>query len=172
MKALTLHEPYASLIASGRKRFETRGWPPPRGLIGERIAIHAAKHRGPTVRAAIEQHYPGFRVTCPLPRATDALHAAHADGRILRFPLGRIIATARLVEASQVIEEAIDDGSAAAGFARVRSLDVPLRKWAPTDAYGDYRLGRWLWWLEGVRLLPTPRWATGRQGLWDCAIEE
>lgn len=40
MKGLTLHQPWASLIADGRKTFETRGWSHPyRGLI----AIHAGK---------------------------------------------------------------------------------------------------------------------------------
>ena len=40
MKALTIWQPYASCIADGRKRFETRSWETDyRGLI----AIHAAK---------------------------------------------------------------------------------------------------------------------------------
>ena len=43
MKALNLHQPSASLIADGRKTIETRSWPPPRALVGERIAIHAGK---------------------------------------------------------------------------------------------------------------------------------
>ena len=42
MKALTLWQPWASLIVLGHKRFETRSWKTD-GLIGERIAIHAAK---------------------------------------------------------------------------------------------------------------------------------
>ena len=43
MKAITLHQPYASLIAAGVKRIETRSWTAPAALIGERIAIHAGK---------------------------------------------------------------------------------------------------------------------------------
>ena len=43
LKALTLHQPWASLIASNHKRIETRSWRPPEGLIGQRIAIHAGK---------------------------------------------------------------------------------------------------------------------------------
>lgn len=40
MKALTIHQPWASLIAYGFKRFETRGWRTNyRGLV----AIHAGK---------------------------------------------------------------------------------------------------------------------------------
>ena len=50
MKALTLHQPWASLIADGRKTSETRDWAPrsmffPRSRRGGRdIAIHAGKH--------------------------------------------------------------------------------------------------------------------------------
>ena len=43
VKALSLHQPWASLIAAGFKSIETRSWPPPQSLIGQRIAIHAAK---------------------------------------------------------------------------------------------------------------------------------
>ena len=43
MKAITLHEPWASLIRFRRKQVETRGWPAPQSLIGRQIAIHAGK---------------------------------------------------------------------------------------------------------------------------------
>ncbi|MHB8272006.1 ASCH domain-containing protein [Bradyrhizobium sp.] len=43
MKAISLWQPWASLIACGAKPFETRHWAPPRELIGQTIAIHAAK---------------------------------------------------------------------------------------------------------------------------------
>lgn len=48
MKAITLYQPWASLIVVGAKPFEFRGWSPrERGpayakLIGQRIVIHAA----------------------------------------------------------------------------------------------------------------------------------
>jgi activating signal cointegrator 1 len=42
MKALTLWQPWASLIVMGHKQYETRSWKRD-SLIGERIAIHAAK---------------------------------------------------------------------------------------------------------------------------------
>lgn len=41
MKTLTVKQPWASLIASGRKRIENRSWRPPVALVGQRIAIHA-----------------------------------------------------------------------------------------------------------------------------------
>lgn len=43
MKALTLYQPWATLIIHGPKRIENRRWTPPKDLIGKRIAIHAGK---------------------------------------------------------------------------------------------------------------------------------
>ena len=43
MKALTLIQPWAALIASGVKLIENRTWRAPADLIGQRIAIHAGK---------------------------------------------------------------------------------------------------------------------------------
>lgn len=44
-RALTIWQPWASLIAAGAKPYEWRGRPPPRRLIGQRIAIHAGSRR-------------------------------------------------------------------------------------------------------------------------------
>jgi len=43
MKAITLWQPWASWIAAGWKRIETRRHPRFAGLVGQRIAIHAGK---------------------------------------------------------------------------------------------------------------------------------
>ncbi|MGE0547582.1 MAG: ASCH domain-containing protein [Kofleriaceae bacterium] len=43
MKALTLTQPWAGLVASGIKRIENRPWKPSAKMIGERFAIHASR---------------------------------------------------------------------------------------------------------------------------------
>lgn len=43
MKALTIYQPWASLIIGGFKAFEFRPWMPPAMLIGEDVVIHAGK---------------------------------------------------------------------------------------------------------------------------------
>jgi len=43
MIAISLWQPWASLIADGRKKVETRHWSPPKMYAGTRIAIHAAR---------------------------------------------------------------------------------------------------------------------------------
>ena len=45
MKALTIWQPWASLIIAGAKPYEFRGWRAPRALIGQRIVIHAAARK-------------------------------------------------------------------------------------------------------------------------------
>ena len=42
MKALTIWQPWASLIMMGVKPYEFRGWAAPKWIVGKRIAIHAA----------------------------------------------------------------------------------------------------------------------------------
>ena len=41
MKALTIWQPWASLIMVGAKPVEWRGWACPQWIVGQRIAIHA-----------------------------------------------------------------------------------------------------------------------------------
>lgn len=49
LPAISLHQPWASLCVTRRpdgqvvKRYETRSWRPPAGLVEQRIAIHATK---------------------------------------------------------------------------------------------------------------------------------
>jgi hypothetical protein len=45
MKALTVLQPWASLIVAGAKPYEFRRWLPPTAMIGQRIVIHAAKRK-------------------------------------------------------------------------------------------------------------------------------
>ena len=42
MPAITLWQPWASLVAAGAKPFEFRSWPAPKRLIDKRVAIHAS----------------------------------------------------------------------------------------------------------------------------------
>lgn len=42
MKALSLWQPWASLMADSRKKIETRHWRPPLWLLNQPVAIHAA----------------------------------------------------------------------------------------------------------------------------------
>ena len=144
MKALTLHQPWASLIAHGVKKIETRSWAPPRSLVGQRIAIHAGKRVvGPgslnsATRLAIADLFgPDW------PRA---------------IPTGVVVATALLVNFAQVN---MRDGQ------YVNFVGRPATRQLATDPYGDFSPGRWLWFLRDVEPCVPPVEATGHQGLWD-----
>lgn len=43
MKAITIKQPWASLIVSGLKDIENRTWSCPKKYLGKRVLIHAAK---------------------------------------------------------------------------------------------------------------------------------
>lgn len=89
MKAISLHQPYASLIAARLKKVETRTWATPyRGWL----AIHAAKAWGPAQRASLR----GIHELQP------RLFAELFDPRDL--PLGAIVAVARLVDCRRMDE--------------------------------------------------------------------
>lgn len=45
MQAITIWQPWASLIVVGAKPYEFRGWPAPRVVRGQRIAIHAGARK-------------------------------------------------------------------------------------------------------------------------------
>ena len=83
MKAITLYQPWASLIAMGEKRIETRSWKRD-SVLGSAIAIHAG------IRFAPEQ-----RALCRTDPFRSALKRHGLDEASL--PLGAIVALARIV---------------------------------------------------------------------------
>ena len=155
MKAITLHQPWASLIACGLKTIETRNWPPPRALIGQRIAIHAAK-----ARAGAGQLHP-------------ATHRAILDlygiGWGDRIPLGVVVATARLADVRKVTQNPRLRGWEP-DHRYVLTTDhfsTPEHREVEIDPWGDFSLGRWLWMLTDVQQIEPPMPARGRQRLWE-----
>lgn len=150
MKALTLTQPWATLIACGAKRIETRSWGTDfRG----RIAIHAAKGLGPVggKRGLVEQ--------CNVPAFARAIGDSPLyDNHENPMPLGAILATADLED--------------------VRRIDMKLRARVQAQTitpfeieFGDYESGRYAWFLENVKALPEPIYCNGALGLWDVPSE-
>lgn len=81
MPCLTVIQPWASLIAAGIKRVETRNWIR-RDLIGSRLAIHAAS------RWTAEQQ--------AFARSSMVASMLQRAG-VLRIPLGAVVGTVRVV---------------------------------------------------------------------------
>jgi hypothetical protein len=61
LTAISLHQPWAELIALGIKTHETRHWPCPARMIGQRLVIHAAKRplRRPEIAEELVAHIAG-----------------------------------------------------------------------------------------------------------------
>lgn len=53
MPALTIWQPWASLISAGAKPYEWRGWEAPSRFVGRRVAIHAGAR--PVKRPEVQQ---------------------------------------------------------------------------------------------------------------------
>lgn len=149
MKAISLHQPWASLIMMGVKKFETRHWAPPRDLIGKTIAIHAAKKRVPTILEHAEDFQRAF--------------GADAPGWSQRLPYGALLCTATLAGAYQVAP--LDSSRVRIIYSLPGSADP--NRFIAIDPYGDFSSGRWIWALTDVETLIKPIPVTGRQGFFN-----
>ena len=139
MKALTILQPWASLIACGAKKFETRSWSTKyRGPI----AIHVAQHKD-TPRCAWQEPFKSEL-------AKAGMFSEYPGGKIgfsLRYN-GCVIAIAELVACVEMTNELI--------------ALVP----EPEKSFGWYEPGRFMWMLENVKAIePVP--AKGKQGIWE-----
>jgi len=155
MKAITIIQPWATLLALGEKRFETRSWATRhRG----QIAIHAGKK----VDRRICREEPF--------RSVLAKHGYTADN----LPAGAIIAVTSLQDCYRVTRPCGEEG--------VVWLEANGRKlaWDPAKleareeqeyVFGDYREGRYAWEMADVQLLERPIPAKGMQGLWNWREE-
>lgn len=81
--AITLYQPWASLIAVGVKQFETRSFRCPERLLGQRVAIHAAKRL--ITSADFDQD------------VSRAITSQLGLGWRKRLPLGAVVCTAMII---------------------------------------------------------------------------
>lgn len=164
MKALTLWQPWASLLACGAKKYETRSW-----VTSYRgpIAFHAAKKPFNTLDFAIFDPY--FAKA-----AVDAFEQTQLS--INRLPLGAIIATAELVNCWYIVVHPgtnVDISKHIPIGAESMTNDKHRPDFAdyfvPTEqemAFGDWTPGRYAWEFANIKLLPEPIPTRGGQRLW------
>jgi activating signal cointegrator 1 len=167
LKALSLTQPWATLVALGAKRIETRSWSTPyRGPI----AIHASKGFPSWARDTCdEKPFYGVltraRVLWP---AGDETLTPYASERYAALPLGAIVAIARLVEVCLT-------GDVLNYLGRGAAFSLGSRgSWELTtqeEAFGDYAPGRFAWLLSDVAALPKPIPCKGSLGLWTVPSE-
>jgi hypothetical protein len=148
MRAITLTQPYAALVAYGEKGVETRSWRTPyRGLL----AIHAGVGLEPVggmsglvalmesepFAAALRPHVSGYT---PEERARDLVR-------------GAIVAVVELVEIRRLDRPGLPD-----------DLRHPAR--LQEEAFGDYRAGRYAWTLQNRLNLYDGVECRGALGVW------
>jgi len=159
MKALTIHQPWASLIACETKRFETRSW---KTSYRGPIAIHAGNKPillSPWLQKQISI---GSKFS-----VVKALNLCGIDS-LNSLPLGCIVATAELIECWQVknLHRFLGDSDL-----QIVAANGSYKSWAENCVYemsfGDFTPGRYAWEFRNVKLLDTPIPARGQQGLWN-----
>lgn len=144
MRAITLTQPRATLVAIGAKRIETRSWSTSyRGPL----AIHAAK--GWT---AVDHDF----VESPVVQA--ALNAANATGTGPGdLPRGSIIAVVKLSGTRRTVGHRFSEPTFE-GDEAIPEAEL---------VFGNYEPGRFGWFLDDARMLPEPIPCRGYLGLWE-----
>lgn len=147
MKAITLWQPWASLIATGAKTFETRSW--------------KTNYRGPLVICSAKGglskgemiHYTCLRYfrrgLAPLlgkPIGTD-----YCGISIEHLLLGVALCTVDLVDCR-------------------KTDDLTQKEIGADKPFGDFSLGRYAWKLENVKMFDKPFPVKGQQGFFNVDI--
>lgn len=159
MKAISLTQPWATLVAIGAKTIETRSWATSyRGPL----AIHAAKGLGPVGGKRkfweLEQSSPFFFA---LRGAGMPNYDRYPEG----YPFGAIVAVCQLFDCLP----AEDVGCIDWKRWQYPATDKAAH-WHMTDqerAFGDYSPGRYAWLLGNIRALAEPVPCAGKQRLWE-----
>lgn len=152
MKTISLWQPYASLIAIGAKKIETRGWPTKyRGPL----AIHAAKKWDRDVKETILSE-PFRRALIEGGCTLTSLPGCDA----ITLPLGKVVCVCELTDCA-LVELGYLEG-------KTKNYDWPEH---PESDFGNYGLNRFAWILSNVRKLSEPIPWVGRQGFFDVPDE-
>lgn len=161
MKALTLWQPWASLVIAGAKPYEFRSWRPPASMIGQRIVIHAAARKidGDEAYALWRllihrNHAEPYRIaaaeTClHAPQAIPILERAIGYGGRLLLPMSAGLGTAVIGEPRLGTEIAEEFG-------------VPRANDRDRDNHAN-----WGWPMLEIERWPEPIPMRGKQGLWN-----
>jgi activating signal cointegrator 1 len=170
VKTLTLHQPWATLVARAVKTIETRSW-----STGHRgpLAIHAGRAIPPTLFYDRRLMVGGYEVERDNPRGSSPAYLLrHASlAWPYRLPLGEVVATCTLVDVVAV-EDVRFDGTAGSKWIILMSpgRDSVLSQ-SGNEPLGDFFPGRFAWLLADIEPLAKPVPARGRQGLWEWAAQ-
>ena len=160
MKGLTLTQPWASLVALGAKRIETRSWGTAyRGWL----AIHAAR--------TFPREAKNVCVEEPFWTALRGDQYPQAEDMIRALPLGAVVAMVRVVECfGAEYAWRVDSPEECYKWlidCRRGFFGVPAKEFK----FGDFSGLRHAWVLADVRALREPIACRGALGLWDVPAD-
>lgn len=154
MKALTVWQPWASLIAVNAKRYETRSWfTRYRGAI----AIHAASR---SIRETLRMLDYGAMQIMATALGLDA------PEDLMQLATGCVIATAKLTGCHSITRHPNHEFPILRRKMSRNEMGIVTIE-DPERLFGDYTPGRYAWELEKVKMLREPVVVAGHQGLWD-----
>jgi activating signal cointegrator 1 len=146
VKALSLTQPWASLVAIGAKTYETMSW--------------STTYRGPLAIAAALKFPRDCQELVVLTQPfVSTLGTAGLDVPALKALCGHIIAVVDVVDCVRV-----------QGYLP-RSLEL-TPPGEHEESFGDYTAGRYAWALANLRRLPRPVPAKGALGIWTTLDED
>lgn len=158
MKAITIWQPWASLLACGAKKYETRSWATKyRGPI----AIHAAARKCDMRDIPSEAHHIMVQAIRPI---TDKLARTIGYVPFEILPRGCIVATAELLGCHS-IRSYIDETSEI--ILCTPAGEVLIGDTEAEYLFGDWTPGRFAWEFANMKMLDKPVPAKGGQGLWN-----
>lgn len=179
MRAISLWQPWAQLVVLGIKTLETRSWPCPPSLIGERIAFHAAKRvDGEACRRM------GFGQWCSITYdgTPSKPWVTTFNGVDVPLPLGAIVGSGIVEACLPITRPGYPPDPDSLNRVQWDGADLLLR-YQYTDAldsgmtvtdlsdqlpYGDFMPGRWAWIIRDAA--PTTErcpWCGGLGGEYD-----
>jgi hypothetical protein len=144
MKCISLWQPWSTLLVLGEKRFETRGWRLPENLIGQRVAIHAAKHFNREIRdLCTDDPFRGVLIRAGYWGAED-------------LPFGSIVGSV------------VFGGPWNTNHPKFPAMLADFS--ASERAFGDFSPGRWAWPASEPHKLAVPFPWKGAQGFFNVPV--
>jgi len=148
MKAITIWQPWAHLVARGEKKIETRSW--------------HTKYRGPlAIHAAAGM--PKWVVELCRTEPFKSILMKHCG-----WSLGKVVATCELIDCCKVrcVHPVYRDGKIVqTAFLEAENQLIEVS--GNEFDFGDYTAGRYAWILEDIKPLAEPIPAKGMQRLWN-----
>jgi hypothetical protein len=157
IKCITLHEPYATLIALRAKTYETRSWATRyRGPL----AIHAG--RNTFMVEDLRRTYMQHRTAGTKPPA----------GTLLAVLLDALKSYQDIPLTSAIFDEMpLGCIVAVADLTNILPTNSIVGRLTPKErACGNFAPGRYAWQMSNVRMLRKPYPIRGQQGLWDVTL--